>query len=254
LEGIKKIKIMYGPCSARVYGFIYENENEEKRKRSAVILFHGYNSCQEDLADMAERLASEGYLALTVDFRGGGKRCISMGDTMDMSLKTEVEDAGGAIEFITRTRNGQFDRLYLYGESQGGLVSSLTAASQGDKVSGLFLLYPAFCIPEDMGKVTIKEGERFPLMGMDISKKFLDELPQFDVYEMMKYFGGSITIAHGDKDPIVRLRYSQRLFDQQRALGREITLEVFEGETHGFSGEDREKWAQLILTKLKGEE
>ncbi|MBO6140363.1 MAG: alpha/beta hydrolase [Ruminococcus sp.] len=251
--GIKKIKIMYGSCSARVYGYIYENENEEKRKRSAVILLHGYNSCQDDLEYIAEVLANDGYLALTIDFRGGGKKCISMGETTDMSLKTEVEDAGGAVEFICRTRKGQFDRLFLYGESQGGLVASLTAASLSQKISGLFLLYPAFCIPEDMKKVNINEGETLELMGMDISKKYIDELPQFDVYDMMKYYGGKITIAHGDIDPIVNLRYSQRLFEQQKALGRDITLDVFPGESHGFKAEARNKWLEIILNRLKGE-
>ena len=253
MENVKKIKIMYGPCSDRVFGFIYENQNEQAKKRKAVILCHGYNSCQADLEYMAQALANEGYLALTIDFRGGGTKVISMGKTTDMSLKTEVEDACGSVEFIKRTRGGEFDKLYLYGESQGGLVSILTSAMLGDKISGLFLLYPALCIPEDMGKVTIPQGENYSLMGMDISQKYLDELPKFDVYEMIKSFGGSMTIAHGDNDGLVNISYSQRLYDQQKALGRDVTYDVFEGEGHGLSAMGAARWSQIVLNRLKGE-
>lgn len=253
MENVKKIKIMYGPCSDRVFGFIYENENSDKRKRSAVILCHGYNSCQADLEYMAQALANEGYLALTIDFRGGGTRVISMGKTTDMSLKTEVEDVCGAVEFIKRTRGGEFDKLYLYGESQGGLVSLLTSAMLGDRIAGLFLLYPALCIPDDMSKVTIPEGEVHHLMGMDISQKYLDELPKFDVYEMIKSFSGSMTIAHGDADPLVNISYSQRLYDQQKALGRNVTFDTFEGEAHGFSPIGAARWSQIVINRLKGD-
>lgn len=253
MDSVKKIKIMYGPCSDRVFGFIYENKNEDKKNRKAVILCHGYNSCQADLEYMAQALANEGYLALTIDFRGGGTKVISMGKTTDMSLKTEVEDVCGAVEFINRTRGGQFDKLYLYGESQGGLVSLLTAAMLGDKIAGLLLLYPALCIPDDMSKVTIPEGENHHLMGMDISQKYLDEVPKFDVYEMIKNFGGSMTIAHGDNDRTVNISYSQRLYDQQKALGRDVTFDVFENEGHGFSPMGCARWSQIVLNRLKGE-
>lgn len=252
MDNVKQIKIMYGPCSDRVFGFIYENEIEEKRNRKAVILFHGYNSCQADLEWLAQTLAREGYLALTVDFRGGGNKVISMGKTTDMSLKTEVEDACEAVAFLKRTREGQYDKLFLYGESQGGMVSCLTASMLGDRINGLLLLYPALCIPDDMGKAVIPEGEAMHFMGMDISKKYVDELPKFDVYEMIKNYGGSMTIAHGDADKTVNISYSKRLYEQQKALGRDVTLDVFENEGHGFTAMAAARWSQIILDKLKG--
>lgn len=249
---VKKIKITYGPCESRVYGFLFEQENESDRKRSAVILSHGYNSCQADVEYIALALAKEGYTALTIDFRGGGTRCISMGKPTEMSLKTEVDDLCGAADFLKRTREGKYDKLYLYGESQGGLVSSLAGIMLGDRIDGLFLLYPAFCIPDDMKKVEIPESGLINILNMEISRKYIDELPQFDVYEMMKGFKGSITIAHGDKDPIVNLRYAQRLYDQQKELGRDVTLDIFPGESHGFTSPARDKWIDIITAKLKG--
>lgn len=251
MTDIKKIKIMFGPCTERSYGFIFEPEKEEERKDTAIILCHGYNNCMGDIEDVALALAAEGYTALTFDFRGGGNKCISMGKTTEMSVKTEVLDAEDAIGFIRRTRPQQSKNLYLYGESQGGLVASLAGASMSDKVSGLFLLYPAYCIPDQMKNVDYGESGVLNVMNMDISKKYSDELPEFDIYEMMKFFGKPITIAHGDKDPIVPLRYAQRLYDQQKALGYDVTLDIFENEGHGFSPEAREKWRKLILKRLK---
>ncbi len=253
MTDIRKIKVMFAPCSARVYGLIYEPEREEDRNDTAVILCHGYNSCMQDLDDIALALSGEGYTALVFDFRGGGNRCTSMGKTTEMSLKTEVLDCEDAIGFIRRTRPEQSKKLYLYGESQGGLVASLTGVSMQDKISGLFLLYPAFCIPEDMKKVDFGQSDTLNLMNMEISRKYIDELPAFDVYEMMKFFKLPITIAHGDKDPIVRLSYSEKLYRQQKALVCDITLDVFENETHGFSPDARARWRELVLKRLKGE-
>ena len=250
---VKKIKIMYGSCSARVYGYIYEQEDASQMGDKSVILCHGYNSSFRYIEDLAFKLAENGITVLGFDFRGGSNDSISMGSPLDMSIQSEVEDALGAIEFIRRTRAERCKELYLYGESQGGLVASLAGVSAADKINGLYLLYPAYCIPEDMGSVTPDENGEFWIMNMKLSTKFLDGLPKFDVYEIMKYFPKKIRIAHGDADPIVRLRYSQRLYDELKALDKDITLDIYPGETHGFKAEAREKWINTILDDMKGE-
>ena len=249
---IKKIKIMYGSCSQRVYGYIYEQDDSSLMSDKAVILCHGFNISHHYLEDIAYALAENGITALGFDFRGGSESSMSMGSPLDMSVRSEVDDALGAIEFIRRTRADRCKKLYLYGESQGGLVASLTGVSAYDKVDGLFLLYPAFCIPDDMKTVTPDDEGKIHILNMTISTKFLEGLPQFDVYEMMKAFPHFIRIHHGDADPIVRLSYSKRLYDELKALGRDVELFVYPGETHGFKAEAREKLRNDILETLKG--
>ena len=57
-----------------------------------------------------------------------------------MSVSTEISDLEVVIDYI---KNNVFpEKLFLYGESQGGFVSALTGAKRKD-ISGLVLLYPA---------------------------------------------------------------------------------------------------------------
>ena len=42
------------------------------------------------------------------------------------------------------------DKLFLFGQSQGGMVSALTAAGRADEVKAMLLVYPAFCIVHDL--------------------------------------------------------------------------------------------------------
>ena len=85
-----------------------------------VILSHGYNSCCGDLEDMARSLAECGVLAYSYDFCGGSVRSQSSGRSVDMSISSEMDDLNKVIEFIRNLENADNDRIYLYGESQGG--------------------------------------------------------------------------------------------------------------------------------------
>lgn len=53
--------------------------------------------------------------------------------------------------------------------------------------------------------------EPFTFMGsMTLSKTFYDGVPRYDVYEHIKAFTNPVTIYQGDKDPVVGLDYAKR--------------------------------------------
>lgn len=144
------ITIKEMPCYSRekIFGLLY-TPAEYKGKLPAVILSHGYNSSHRELLDMAECLAKSGFAAYCYDFCGGSAVSKSGGSSLDMSIETEISDLKAVIKTISETDHIDTDRIYLYGESQGGFVSALTAAQIPDKIAGEVLLYPAFCIPDN---------------------------------------------------------------------------------------------------------
>ncbi|MCH5349669.1 MAG: prolyl oligopeptidase family serine peptidase, partial [Oscillospiraceae bacterium] len=131
------------------------------------------------------------------------------------------------------------DNIYLYGESQGGFVSSLTA---DEKIKGLYLLYPAFCIPDNWAGKTLDEDTEF--MGMTLSNRFCEGLPKYDVFEHIKKYNGTVKIYHGDSDTLVSLPYAQ----QAAESFKNAELIVFGGEGHGFSSSARRKLVDLICS------
>ena len=93
-----------------------------------VVLSHMRPSDQTSWWDLAERLAGEGYLVLTYDFRGycpGGSAGCSQGE---QDLGQIWRDVLGAVEFI-RSRGAL--QVMLVGASMGGTASLMAAAQDG---------------------------------------------------------------------------------------------------------------------------
>ena len=205
----------------------------------AVILSHGYNSSHEDLSDLASALAEHGVFACCFDFRGGSLRSKSSGRSTEMSIQSETDDLRAVIAHIESLDFANKEKIYLYGESQGGFVSSLVA---DEKIKGLYLLYPAFCIP-DQWEGRIIEGEA-DFMGMPLSGCYCEGLPKYDVFEHIKKYSGEVKIYHGDSDRLVPLSYASKAAESFK----NAELMVFGGEGHGFSSSARKKLIDLICS------
>ena len=221
-----------------IYGKTYTPEGADG-KLPAVILSHGYNSSHDDLSDVASALAEYGVFACCFDFRGGSLSSRSSGSSTEMSIQSEMDDLRAVIEYVDSLDFVDAEKRYLYGESQGGFVSSLVA---DEKIKGLYLLYPAFCIPDNWAGRTI-EGEA-DFMGMPLSNCFCEGLPTYDVFEHIRKYNGAVKIYHGDSDTLVPLSYAQKAAESFK--NSELT--VFGGEGHGFSSSARKKLIDLICS------
>lgn len=235
------------PCKSgenNIFGVMYL-PLERVEKMPAVILSHGYNSSYAHVADMAQCLADKGFAAYCYDFCGGSTISKSEGRSTDMSIITETKDLNNVIGMISELEYIDNEKLFLYGESQGGFVSALTAAQCPEKIAGMALLYPAFCIPDHwLKKDHEKMTEPFDFMGMKLSRKFCDELPDYDVFEEIKKFHKPVSIHHGDADGLVDMAYAERI---SRAFP-DCRLHIYANEGHGFSAAAR----KILRERISG--
>ena len=149
-----------------------------------------------------------------------------------MSVSTEQNDLKAVIEMIKSS--GFADKIFLYGESQGGLVSALAACQ--NNVDGMALLYPAFCIPENWNNMSVdKMKNPFEFMGMTISQCFYDGVPKYDVYDRISSCDTPVLIIHGRDDQVVDLKYANRAAE----CFPNAVLKLYDGEGHGFSPKAR---------------
>lgn len=216
-------------------------------KIPALIMSHGFNGSCSEMDKVARQLADKGIYVYCYDFCGGGNNTKSSGKTTEMSVASERTELEHILNEIASL--DMVDRVYLYGESQGGFVSALTAGSYPEKVSALFMLYPAFCILDDwLGKTEDELKGIINFAGVDITKAYYDGVPRFDVFEHAAKFNGTVKVYHGDSDRVVNLRYSQRLVKEYK----NATLTVIEGADHGFSPDTRAKIADEICEVVFG--
>lgn len=219
-----------------IFGTLYTPDNG-RNKHPVVILSHGYNCIGDDMADMAKKLANNGVMSYTFDYCGGSTRSRSSGESVDMSIETEQENLRQVIDMITGLDTADTDNIYIYGESQGGFVAALTGAEMPDRIAGMFLIYPAFCIVDQwlaMDPSTMTEPFNF-MGGMTLSKTFYDGVPRYDIYEHIKAFTNPVLIYQGDKDQVVNMSYAKKI--DEAFPDSELT--IVEGGGHGFSGKNR---------------
>lgn len=215
----------------RIRGTLYLPK-DEKDKRGIVILAHGLNGTAAANRTYARILARGGVAVYAFDFCGGSVEGTSDGDTLSMSVRTEMEDLESVIEEIESWDWVDSDNIVLMGESFGGLVCALTAAERED-INGLVLFYPAFSL-EDNLKSMFSDPETVPetfsFMGMDLGKVFYDDAYELNAYEKIEAYSGNVLIVHGTKDTTVPFGYSKRACNHfQNAVLCEIR-----GADHGF--------------------
>lgn len=214
-----------------IYGEMYLPQDGAKT-HPLLIASHGYNSCSEHMRTEMEQFAMRGIAVYCYDFCGGSTRSKSTGRTEEMSILTEQRDLLDVFQAVSALAYVDAQRIYLYGSSQGGFVSALAAPQLQDRIRGIFLQFPAFCIPDDWGdKKTQQTPETFDFMGMVIGRKYIDDLPDEDVFDIAARYKGPVCIFHGDADALVKLHYSERLAN----ACTNAELHVYPGQGHGFT-------------------
>ncbi len=231
-----------------IFGELYLPDNGAER-HPLLIAAHGFNSCSEQLREQLGMIAARGIACYAFDFCGGGNRTKSDGSPTGMSIRTEQNDLREVYRHITALPEIDPERVFLYGESQGGFVSALTAPELNGRVKELFLIYPAFCIPNDwLGRLEeLSDDEPVSFIGVTLSRKYAEEVPAYDVFARTAEFDGHITIFHGDADTMVDPDYSRRLI----SVCPDAELFICPGQGHRLDDRFRKAAAGVIADRIK---
>lgn len=253
-----KIKETYvSNGEADIYGKTYLPESKRREKMPAVILSHSSSLTCDSMNAYAVGFAERGYVAYAFDFCGGSDDSRSDGKTEDMTVFTEVSDLKAVVDAVSAFEFVDESAVYLFGTSQGGLVSALAAEDYADKVRGMILCYPAFNIPDmvammdEYASSESGSGSAFGSFGSfgSAGEAFIETMRDYDVYAHIGGFAGKVLILHGTNDFIVPYSYSSRAAEKYA----NCTLHLISGASHGFNAEnysfsgnyDEEVWEQI---------
>ena len=198
-----------------------------------VILSHGFGGNHTFSLAAADYFAANGFAAYAYDFCGGGYGSRSSGTMLDMSVLTEAADLNAVIDRFRE--DPRFSCILLWGASQGGFVSAYVSALRPSDITAVVLEFPAIVLQDDSEKRRKADGtfpETVSIMGVRVSGKYDEDATSFDLYDLLPQYPGPVLILHGDKDPIVPLRYSERA----KEVYPDAELVVYPGQGHGFSG------------------
>ncbi|MGN1442465.1 MAG: alpha/beta hydrolase, partial [Acutalibacteraceae bacterium] len=193
----------------------------------------------DSMKSYCERIAKMGFVAYSFDFCGGSTESRSDGKPSDMTVFSEVEDLKAVLQMIKNLDFVDKQNIFLFGTSQGGLVSALTAAEFPTEIKGLLLFYPAFNIPDSVQKYA-------KVMPQGSLSPYITTLLDYDVYEHIKPYKGDVLIVHGTTDFVVPYTYSEKAAE----VYENCELHLIPGGTHGFNADnyvsfgdfDRKTW------------
>lgn len=228
-----------------IYGTLYMPVNKSGRI-PVVILSHGYGETYRSVVAYAHALAEHGYASYCFDFRGGSLSSRSDGYTTEMSIFTEEQDLSDVLQMIRNQSFTDTDNIFLFGASQGGMVSAMAAADHIEQIRGLVLFYPALCIHDDMTEMYPDFADvpsTVNFMGMVIGRPYFEDLYDFDTYGYISRYDKHVLIVHGNRDGIVPLSYSEQAVEAYPSA----ELKVINGAGHGFGGKEQSLAIEYLL-------
>lgn len=245
---MKEISVSYKGKS--IYGRLYEPRG--KQNPPLVILSHGFGGNLGNTEDYAVSFAQKGFASYAFDFCGGGYGSKSSGKMTEMSVLTEAADLSAVLDFFKNYSGIDSEKIFLFGESQGGFVSTYVAAELAEDVAALIAFYPAYVLQDDSKARNPNPesgSETQNIMGMTVGKIYDVDAQSFDIYDVMKNYAGKVLIVHGTADSIVPLSYSERA----EKTFSDANLITIPGANHGFYGSAKEKATTYALDFLEEE-
>ncbi len=227
----------------------YAPDNYEEEKHSAVIMSHGYNGFADSWDLEGEYFANHGMLAFALDFCGASVRSRSTGELTDMTISSECSDLQTVLEYVRSLPYVDEDKVFLFGESQGGFISALVAEKELSKVNKLFLYFPALCIPDNWKQMypNIDEvPEVIEFWESKLGKGFVVDLNTYDTEKIWGGYSNKIMVFHGSEDEIVPVSYSEHYVSKFN----QASLTVIDGEKHGFTDATRNILVEKIYKEM----
>ena len=222
----------------------------ETESFDVAVLFHGFlmdcgRTPDSLILQMSEALAARGIGTVRLDFAGQGQ---SDGASGDMSVLSELLDASKILQYA-RSIPG-LRRLYVHGQSQGGVVASMIAGVYPDWIDKLALTSAAATMVDDAKAGNIMDGHFDPyavpetqnVLGQTIGGFYFRTNQKLPIYEWAANYKGPVCIVHCEGDAIVNKRAALRYHE----IYENSTLHILPGGNHAMKDDAREPVLKLV--------
>ncbi|MEI8316167.1 MAG: alpha/beta fold hydrolase [Verrucomicrobiota bacterium] len=218
----------------------------------AALLLHGFGGTKSEahrmFVKLSRALADHGIASLRFDYRGCGD---SAGNFENMTIRSQVLDAGEALRYLLAHRRVNARRLGLIGMSLGGAIAAHVVARQPGQFKSLALWAPVaeggdildeFSTPDAVASlaqtgITEHWGN---LVGVEFIRQFAEMKPLREIAKSKC----PVLMVHGSNDETVPAKHSD-LYERALQPGKRMVKKVIiTGADHTFS---KLIWEQRLI-------
>ena len=193
----------------------------------------GLGAGYEYMADIAKEQSNNGFAAVLFYFA-------AVRNADELTVLKETEDLKAVIGAVRTLPYIDGSKVFLWGHSFGGLVASYVGCKFPDEVKGMMLVEPAFALRDQISK---DYPDLSSVPESVYSRKFIEDLYSFDIYDYMASFKGNVVIFLGTSQSAAGTT-SPEHFERAKSSFASAELVRIEGANHNFQPKG---WDELIM-------
>lgn len=206
---------------------------------------------------MAQALAAQGYLIIQPQFRGSSGLGVAhvLAGRGEWGKKMQ-DDLTDAVEFLAKKEIIDPERVCIVGGSYGGYAALAGAAFTPDVykcavsingVSDLWAMLKEEKYDNGSESDIVEYWNRQFSGGNEYSKESLKAISPINYVEKVK---APVLLLHGEKDRVVRVRHSKRMYKALKGAGQKVKFVELDGEDHHLSQADTRRQALKEIVKF----
>ncbi len=193
-----------------IFGKLYfPADFDETQKYPVIIMCHGTDATHAtyEKGKWPMVMAQQGYVSYVFDFCGGSMKSLSDLTEMELSGETMQSDITAILEQVKALPYCNVDKIFIMGQSRGGIMAAMAAGRHPEDFAGMILLYPGMGMIDrliaeypDLSTVT---GDTIVDNGHTFGKVFLTDVYDWDVAGTCSQYKGNVLLIHGIADKTV---------------------------------------------------
>ena len=241
-EGYTSVVTWMKNGELNIFGKLYYPEDfDESRKYPVIIMCHGTDATHEiyEKGQWPMKMARAGYISYVFDFCGGSAKSLSDLTVMELSGETMQSDISAILDQVKALPYCDTDKVFIMGQSRGGMMAAMAAGRRPDEYAGLILLYPGLGLVDKM-REAYPDPDAIPDVveyngKADYGRVYAADVYDWDVPGTLSQFKGNVIIIHGMADKTVDYSVSVNALENYYAESEsELVLVSGKQSVHAF--------------------
>lgn len=241
-EGYTSVVTWMKNGDLNIFGkFYYPEDFDESKQYPVIIMCHGMSATHAiyEKGQWPMKMAQAGYISYVFDFCGGSDNGLSDLTTLELSGETMQADISAILDQIKALPYCNPDKVFIMGQSRGGIMAAIAAGRRPDEYAGVILLYPWMGMVDELHAsypdVDAVEGDTITILQNEFGKVFLTDVYDWDVMGTCGQYKGNVLLIHGLADKTVPYTQSLELLSNCYAESEsELVLISGKQSVHAF--------------------